>query len=80
MKLPLFRILASDDVQVAQVRIEISDEIDTVQETGQTVLILSQLLEYTLEQALSGDLTVTFSASDVPGHVAKVSASKRLPG
>jgi hypothetical protein len=76
----VIRVLAADDVRVAQVRIEISDETGAVQETGQAALTLSQWWEYPLQAAHSGNLTVTVFASDMPGHVTQESASKRLPG
>jgi hypothetical protein len=76
----VIRVLAADDVRVTQVRIEISDETGAVQEMSQAVLTLSQWWEYPLQGAHSGNLTVTAFASDLPGHVTRGSASKRLPG
>ena len=76
----MIRVLAADDVRVAQVRIEISDETGAIVEAGEATKNYTQWWEYAVQGAMRGERTVTVFASDLPGHVAKGSASKRLPG
>ena len=76
----VIRVLAADDVRVAQVRIEISDETGAIIEAGEATKNYIQWWEYPVQGAMRGECTVTALASDLPGHVTKGSASKRLPG
>lgn len=74
----VIRVLAVDDVQVAQVRIEIRDERGTILEAGEAVQHYTQWWEYVVKGPMRGELTVTVTACDLPGHVAQSSASKGL--
>jgi hypothetical protein len=76
----VIRILAVDDVQVAGVRIEISDETGAVVEAGEAIQNYTQWWEYAVQGAMRGERSVTVFASDLPGHVTQASASKKLPG
>lgn len=74
------RVLAVDDVQVAGVRVEIRDETGAVVEAGEALQNYTQWWEHAVRKPLRGELTVTVSASDLPGNVTQASASKKLPG
>jgi len=76
----VIRILAADDVRVAQGRVEIRDESGASVEAGEAILNTTQWWEYAVQGAMRGELTVTVFASDPPGHVTQVSETKRLPG
>ena len=78
--LETIRMRVRDDVKVAQVRVEISDEAGTVLEAGQAAEAGAWWWKYTMAQPLSGELTVTVFASDLPGHITQASETKRLPG
>lgn len=75
----VIRVLAADDVRVAQVRIEISEETGAIVEAGEATKNYTQWWEYAVQGAMRGECTVTVLASDLPGHVTQASASKRLP-
>jgi hypothetical protein len=70
----VIRILAVDDVQVAGVRIEISDETGAVVEAPELHPVVG------VRRPVRGERSVTVFASDLPGHVTQASASKKLPG
>lgn len=74
----VIRVLAVDDVQVAQVRVEIRDESGVILEAGEAIQHYTQWWEYAVQQPVRGELTVIASASDLPGHVTQASESKRL--
>jgi hypothetical protein len=76
----LIRMRVQDDVKVDQVTVAISDGTDVVQETGQAVQGVALWWEYPVQQAFSGGLTVTVSASDLPGHVTTASERKIVAG
>jgi hypothetical protein len=76
----LIRMRVQDDVMVAQVRVEITDEAGTVLEAGGGTEAGALWWEYTVAQSLTGELTVTVFASDLPGHVTQASEKKRIPG
>jgi hypothetical protein len=73
------RMRVQDDVKVAQVRVEIRDGTGTVLEGGQATDAGALWWEYPLTQALSGALSVTIFASDLPGHMTQASATKIIP-
>lgn len=76
----LIRILAVDDVRVAQVRVEIQDGAGALVEAGEAILKITQWWEYAVRGTVRGEGTVTVFAKDLPGHVTQASESKRLPG
>ena len=76
----VIRILAADDVRVAQVHVEIRDESGASVEAGQAILRITQWWEYAVQGAMRGELTVTVSASDLPGHVTQASERKSISG
>ena len=74
-----------DNVKVAQVRVEITDEAGTVLEAGGVTEAGALWWEYQVIQPLAGELTVTISASDLPGSLRrrakrKVCRDKRNQG
>ena len=72
------RARAQDDVKVVQVRVEIADETGTILEAGQAEDAGAWWWAYTVTQPLSGALTVTVTASDLPGHVTQASEEKSI--
>ena len=76
----LIRMRVQDDVKVAQVRLEIVNAEGVILEAGQATEAGALWWEYAVTQPLSGALTVTVSASDLPGHVTQASETKVLPG
>jgi hypothetical protein len=76
----LIRILAADDVRVAQVRVEIRDESGASVEAGEATLRITQWWEYAVQGAMRGELSVTAFASDLPGHVTQASERKIILG
>lgn len=76
----LIRILATDDVQVAGVRVEIRDASGALLEGGEASLDITQRWIYTVQGRARGECSVTVFARDLPGHVTQESVDKRLPG
>lgn len=72
------RVRAQDDVKVVQVRIEIAGETGTILEAGQAADAGALWWEYRAAQPLSSELTVTVTASDLPGHITQASETKTL--
>jgi hypothetical protein len=58
------------------VKIEIADETGTILEAGQAADAGAWWWAYTVTQPLRGELTVTVTASDLPGHVTQASEKK----
>ena len=74
----VIRIRAQDDVKATEVRIQISNGTGALLEAGQAVEAGALWWEYTSMQHFTGDLTVTVSAKDLPGHSTQVSEQKTV--
>jgi hypothetical protein len=72
----LIRMRVQDDVMVTGVRVEISDETGAILESGPATEAGALWWEYRVGQPLSGELRVTVSASDLPGHVTQMSQKR----
>src|SRR5689334_8914283 len=68
------RIRATDDVQVAQVTVAISDESGNPLERGAAIRADGQWWDYTTTAA--GGTQVTAAAADLPGHVTEATKTK----
>jgi len=67
------RILAMDDVQVAQVSVVITDEQDAVLEQGSAVKDdVSPWWIYTTKTTTAGNPKVLVSVEDLPGHITEM--------
>ena len=62
------RVKASDDVQVVSVSVRISDQDGFTLEEGQATNVSGWLWEYPTTGELTGKLTLTLTARDLPGH------------
>lgn len=72
------RVRVQDDVKVVQVQVKIADEAGEVLETGQAVDAGALWWTYSVTHHASGELTITVSASDLPGHVTQASEMKSV--
>lgn len=69
----MIRMRVQDDVRVDQVTVMISDGEGTVLESGQAGEKGALWWEYVTTSDVSGSLTLTVAARDLPGHVAEYS-------
>jgi len=74
----VIRMRVQDDVKVDQVTVTITDGTDEVLEQGEADETGALWWEYTTTEMVSGDLTVTISAKDLPGHTTLTNEQKYL--
>jgi hypothetical protein len=67
----IIRVRAQDDVKVEQVKVMLTDESGALVEEGQVQEVGALWWEYSTSQAAGGNLQVSVSARDLPGHVAE---------
>ena len=76
----MIRMRAQDDVMVDQVTVTISDGTDTVLESGQANDTGGLWWEYATNGNITGQVTVTIAARDLPGHVTEYSQVRTFSG
>jgi hypothetical protein len=74
----VIRVNAIDDTRVVSVTVRISDEAGFLLEEGQAVNVDAQWWEYPTSGELTGKLTLTIWAKDLPGHVAEYSQVRTI--
>ena len=74
----VLRIRAQDNVQVKQVVVAITDEVDNILEQGEAVEVGALWWEYSTTAAASGNANVIVRALDLPGRVTERTEEKTL--